>query len=104
MEETTIIDTYWGSNSVNRSEMFLPNILSLKPKPRVFLCDGGYSTPPCGMIDGKYKLSKEEIHSMYVYIEHEGKKILFDTGYDKNNCTHTNATKILFLNLSYFEK
>jgi dTDP-4-dehydrorhamnose 3,5-epimerase len=63
----------------------------------VYLCDGGFSTPPTGMIDSKYGLSKQRIHSLYAYIEYGKTKILFDTGYDGLN-SDCNSMKIL----SYF--
>jgi len=88
MEETTLLDTY----SAMYDDIFPENT-----SPRVYICDGGHSSPPCGLIDSKYKMSKQKIHAMYAYIEYRGLKILFDTGYDKNNATHTNATKILSL-------
>ena len=85
MEETTIIESY------------TENMFKFTPVPRVYICDGGHSSPPCGLIDSKYKMSKQKIHAMYAYIEYKGQKILFDTGYDRNNSTHTNATKLLSL-------
>lgn len=83
MEETTII------------EACAENMFKHTPMPRVYICDGGHSSPPCGLIDSKYKMSKQKIHAMYACIEYKGQKILFDTGYDRNNSTHTNATKLL---------
>ena len=91
MEETTIIDS--------STDGIFDDVLLHKNNtlPRVYICDGGHSSPPCGLIDSKYKMSKQKIHAMYAYIEYQGQKILFDTGYDRNNSTHTNATKILSL-------
>ena len=71
----------------------------LLTKPVLYMCDGGYCNAPSGIISGNMKLGMEKIHSLYFYIEHNGKKILYDTGYDKKFLKNPNTYTKLFHSL-----
>lgn len=64
--------------------------------PKIFLCDGGCCCAQCGLIDSNVRCGSQNIHSLYVYIEYDGQKILFDTGYDAKYFENTGVQSWLF--------
>lgn len=64
--------------------------------PKIYLCDGGCCCAQKGLIDGNIKCGKENIHSIFVYIEYKNKKILFDTGYDSKYFENKGFNSLFF--------